>query len=152
MSVLAIKTGRYEKYWTEGEKNVLVTRWKGKSVVVPRKKSSKAVLHLHSKISKVPRVLNLLGLFSVLELQKFKLCCDNIHKYMYCICDPLYVVHILVSLSRGKISLNLVQFFFFFLIRENIILLQKYLHVLVFSVWTCTKYNMLWKKFTIKFC
>lgn len=55
MCVLAIKTGSYEKYWTEGEQIVLVTRWKGESVAAPRKKSSKAVLYLHSKLSKVPR-------------------------------------------------------------------------------------------------
>lgn len=72
------------------------------------------------------------------------------------ICDPFYMVHVLVSLYREKISLNLVQFFFFF-IRENSIIYfnakisSTWLHVLVYSVWACTKISCE-KKFTIKFC
>lgn len=68
---LQLKLGGYEKYWTEGEQNVLVTRWKGESVAAPRKKIIKScVIFTFQNIESTKTVSNLLGLFSVLELQK----------------------------------------------------------------------------------
>lgn len=126
MFVLAIKTGRLWKIlnrrWTKCTRDKV----EGRVSCCAKKKNHRKLCYIYipnyrKYLDSLEPIGALLSARITENLTVLWLVTIFINTCTVRICDPFYMVHVLVSLYRGKISLNLVQFFFFF-IRENSII------------------------------